>query len=73
MLGSSYDKLLNTFFNDGKYQSNRYTIRSVKAFIDGANILMVLLYTSTTTPYFKKYVFPLCKIAPLSKETPSVK
>ena len=36
MLGSSYDKLLNTFFNDGKYQSNRYTIRSVKAFIDGA-------------------------------------
>ena len=36
MLGSSYNKLLDTFFKDGIYQSSRYTIRSVKAFIDGA-------------------------------------
>ena len=36
MLGSSYNKLLDNFFRDGFYQSDRYTIRSVKAFIDGA-------------------------------------
>jgi len=36
MIGSSYTKILDTFFNKGIYQSNLYTIRSVKAFIDGA-------------------------------------
>ena len=36
MLGSSYDKLLDTFFKEGIYHSPLYTIRSVKAFIDGA-------------------------------------
>ena len=36
MLGSSYPKLLKQFFKDGPYQSENYTIRSVKAFIDGA-------------------------------------
>ncbi len=36
MLGSLYHKLLDTFFKDGIYRSDRYTIRSVKAFIDGA-------------------------------------
>ncbi len=36
MLGSRYNKLLDTFFKDGIYQSSHYTIRSVKAFIDGA-------------------------------------
>ena len=34
---SSYDKeLLNEYFNRGHYYSSKYTIRSVKAFIDGA-------------------------------------
>ena len=36
MLGSRYNKLLDTFFKNGIYKSDRYTIRSVKAFIDGA-------------------------------------
>ena len=36
MIGSSYTKILDIFFNKGIYQSNLYTIRSVKAFIDGA-------------------------------------
>ncbi|MBC8256391.1 MAG: amidohydrolase [Candidatus Marinimicrobia bacterium] len=36
MLGSSYPKLIKQFFNDGFYQSENYSIRSVKAFIDGA-------------------------------------
>ena len=36
MLGSSDDKLLNKFFKNGFHTSDRYTIRSVKAFIDGA-------------------------------------
>ena len=36
MLGSHYRKLLDTFFENGIYQSSHYTIRSVKAFIDGA-------------------------------------
>ena len=36
MLGSSYPKLLRQFFNAGHYQSGNYTIRSAKAFIDGA-------------------------------------
>ena len=36
MLGSSYDKLLDKFLKEGIYRSDRYTIRSVKAFIDGA-------------------------------------
>jgi len=36
MLGSSFKKLLDKHFIKGHYQSSRYTIRSVKAFIDGA-------------------------------------
>ena len=36
MLGSSYDKLLDSFFKEGIYHSSHYTISSVKAFIDGA-------------------------------------
>ena len=36
MLGSSYSKLLDQYFKSGPYKSSRYTIRSVKAFIDGA-------------------------------------
>ena len=36
MLGSGYHKLLKQFFNKGVFQSENYTIRSVKAFIDGA-------------------------------------
>ena len=36
MLGSSYPKLLRQFFNAGHFQSGNYTIRSAKAFIDGA-------------------------------------
>ena len=36
MLGSSFPKLLRQFFNAGHYQSGNYTIRSAKAFIDGA-------------------------------------
>ena len=36
MLGSNNDKFLNKFLKNGFYESNRYTIRSVKAFIDGA-------------------------------------
>ena len=36
MLGSSYSKLLNEIFKQGHYKSGNYTIRSVKAFIDGA-------------------------------------
>ena len=36
MLGSSYPKLLKQFFKEGYFQSKNYTIRSVKAFIDGA-------------------------------------
>ncbi len=36
MLGSSYTKFLKLFFKDGIYRENNYTIRSVKAFIDGA-------------------------------------
>ena len=36
MLGSSYPKLLKQFFKAGIFQKGNYTIRSVKAFIDGA-------------------------------------
>ena len=36
MLGSSYSKLLDKYFKTGPYKSSLYTIRSVKAFIDGA-------------------------------------
>ena len=36
MLGSRYNKLIDTFFKEGMYKSDHYTIRSVKAFIDGA-------------------------------------
>ena len=36
MLGSSYPELLDRFFKSGHFQSKKYTIRSVKAFIDGA-------------------------------------
>jgi len=36
ILGSSYPKLLKQFFKEGTFQSKKYTIRSVKAFIDGA-------------------------------------
>ena len=36
MLGSSYPKLLKQFFKEGFFNSENYTIRSVKAFIDGA-------------------------------------
>ena len=36
MLGSSYPKLLRKLFNAGHFQSGNYTIRSAKAFIDGA-------------------------------------
>tara|TARA_Y100000590_G_scaffold468874_1_gene653606 strand:- start:1899 stop:3449 length:1551 start_codon:yes stop_codon:yes gene_type:complete len=36
MIGSSHDKFLNQFLKNGKYVSEKYTIRSVKAFIDGA-------------------------------------
>jgi len=36
MLGSSYPKLLQNFFKEGIFRSKKYTIRSVKAFIDGA-------------------------------------
>ena len=36
MLGSGYPNLLNEYFKKGHYNSDRYTIRSVKAFIDGA-------------------------------------
>jgi len=36
MLGSSHADLLNHFFSNGHLISNLYTIRSVKAFIDGA-------------------------------------
>jgi predicted amidohydrolase YtcJ len=36
MLGSNDTALLNDFFVKGHYNSNRYCIRSVKAFIDGA-------------------------------------
>tara|TARA_B100000959_G_C14950875_1_gene611847 strand:- start:1247 stop:2083 length:837 start_codon:yes stop_codon:yes gene_type:complete len=36
MIGSSHDKLLNKFFKNGFHLSEKYTIRSIKAFIDGA-------------------------------------
>jgi len=36
MLGSSYPKLLKQIFKEGHFNLNNYTIRSVKAFIDGA-------------------------------------
>ena len=36
MLGSRYPKLLKQFFKDGYLSLNNYSIRSVKAFIDGA-------------------------------------
>ena len=36
MLASRHRKLLDFFFKEGIYQSPHYTIRSVKAFIDGA-------------------------------------
>ena len=36
MLGSGYPKLLKQFFKDGHLSLNNYSIRSVKAFIDGA-------------------------------------
>ena len=36
MLGSSHTKFLKLFLNEGIFKSNHYTIRSVKAFIDGA-------------------------------------
>jgi len=36
MLGSSHPKLLKHFFKEGIFRSEKYTIRSVKAFIDGA-------------------------------------
>ncbi len=36
MLGSSHNKLLDQFFKKGNQQIGSYTIRSVKAFIDGA-------------------------------------
>jgi len=36
MLGSSYPKLLKEIFKQGHYKSGNYSIRSVKAFIDGA-------------------------------------
>ena len=36
MLGSSHPKLLKQFFKDGHINLNNYSIRSVKAFIDGA-------------------------------------
>jgi len=36
MLAGSDQSLLNNFFNAGHYESEYYTIRSVKAFIDGA-------------------------------------
>ena len=36
MLGSGYSNLLNEYFQNGHYNSDLYTIRSVKAFIDGA-------------------------------------
>ena len=36
MLGAAHTKLLNRFFSNGHLISDLYTIRSVKAFIDGA-------------------------------------
>ncbi|SVD48721.1 uncharacterized protein METZ01_LOCUS401575, partial [marine metagenome] len=36
MLGSSYPQLLKKVFKNGHYNLNNYSIRSVKAFIDGA-------------------------------------
>ena len=36
MIGSSHEKILNQFLKNGIYVSEKYTIRSVKAFIDGA-------------------------------------
>lgn len=36
MLGSNDKELLEKYFNDGHYNNDYYTIRSVKAFIDGA-------------------------------------
>ena len=36
MLGSNDKMLLKKYFNDGHYNNDYYTIRSVKAFIDGA-------------------------------------
>ena len=36
MLGAAHTELLNQFFNQGHLISDLYTIRSVKAFIDGA-------------------------------------
>jgi predicted amidohydrolase YtcJ len=36
MLGSSHPKLLKHFFKKGIFRSEKYNIRSVKAFIDGA-------------------------------------
>ena len=36
MIGSSHEKFLNKFLKDGFHSSEKYTIRSVKAFIDGA-------------------------------------
>ena len=36
MLGSSYPKLLKQLFKENHFISNNYSIRSVKAFIDGA-------------------------------------
>ena len=36
MLGSTYSKLLEKIFKQGHYKSGNYSIRSVKAFIDGA-------------------------------------
>ena len=36
MLGSSHPKLLKHFFKEGIFRSEKYNIRSVKAFIDGA-------------------------------------
>ena len=36
MLGSSHSKFLNQFLKKGHFQSELYTIRAVKAFIDGA-------------------------------------
>ena len=36
MLGSAFSNLLNEYFKNGHYNSELYTIRSAKAFIDGA-------------------------------------
>ena len=36
MLGSSDTNLIDTFFQQGHYNTSYYNIRSVKAFVDGA-------------------------------------